>query len=86
MKKEINVIIKMPTKKVSKKEIEERKEKARKLLAKWIAQEIFRRNGIDIDMNEVELWKASQQANCMVKISKSKNICKIMTKFNPEKH
>ncbi len=60
MKKEIKVIIKMPAKKVPKKEIEERKEKARKLLAKWIAQEIFRRNRIDIDMNEVELWKASQ--------------------------
>lgn len=72
MTKKHGYIIKMPTKKVSKKETEERKEKVRKLLAKWIAQEIFRRNGIDIDMNEVELWKASQQANCMAKIPKSK--------------
>ena len=69
MTKKHGYIIKMPTKKVSKKETEKRKEKARKLLAKWIAQEIFRRNGI---MNEVELWKASQQANCMAKMPKSK--------------
>ena len=46
-------------KRLQKKEIEERKEKVRKLLAKWIAQEIFRRNGLEIDMNEVELWYAS---------------------------
>ena len=72
MTKKHGYIIKMPTKKVSKKETEERKEKARKLLAKWIAQEIFRRNGIDIDMNEVELWYASQQADFEAKTSKRK--------------
>lgn len=33
--------IKMPTKKALKEEIGEQKEKVRKLLAKWIAQEIF---------------------------------------------
>lgn len=70
----------MPTKKVSKKEIEEQKEKVRKLLAKWVAQEIFRRNELEIDMNEVELWYASQQADCKAKTSKRKNICKNRTK------
>ena len=44
MKKEFGLIINTPTKKASKKEIEERKEKVRKLLAKWLAEEIFRRN------------------------------------------
>lgn len=72
MTKEHSYIIKMPTKKASKKEIEERKEKTRKLLAKWIAQEIFRRNGLEIDMNEVELWEASQQAGCRSKTLKGK--------------
>ena len=72
MKKEFGLIINTPTKKASKKEIEERKEKVRKLLAKWIAQEIFRRNGLEIDMNEVELWYASQQADFKAKASKRK--------------
>lgn len=72
MTKKHDYIIKMPTKKVSKKEIEEQKEKVRNLLAKWIAQEIFRRNGLEIDMNEVELWYASQQADFKAKTSKRK--------------
>ncbi len=77
MTKKHGYIIKMSTKKVSKKEIEERKEKARKLLAKWIAQEIFRKNGLEIDMNEVELWYASQQASYKAKTSKrKKRLCK----------
>ena len=59
-------------KKGFKKEIEERKEKVRKLLAKRIAQEIFRRNGLEIDMDEVELWYASQQGDCRPKTSKHK--------------
>ena len=68
MKKEFGLIINTPTKK----EIEEQKEKVRKLLAKWIAQEIFRRNELEIDMNEVELWYASQQAGCKAITSKRK--------------
>ncbi len=72
MTKKHDYIIKMPTKKASKKEIEEQKEKVRNLLAKWIAEEIFRRNGLEIDMDEVELWKASQQAGCKSKASKGK--------------
>ena len=72
MTKKHGYIIKISTKKVSKKEIEERKEKVRKLLAKWIAQEIFRRNGLEMDMNEVELWYASQQADFKAKASKRK--------------
>lgn len=72
MTKKHSYIIKMPTKKVSKKEIEEQKEKVRNLLAKWITEEIFRRNGLEIDMNEVELWYASQQADFKAKTSKRK--------------
>ena len=59
-------------KRLQKKELEERKAKVRKLLAKWIAQEIFRKNGLEIDMNEVELWYASQQADFEAKTSKRK--------------
>ncbi len=72
MTKKHSYIIKMPTKKVSKKEIEEQKEKVRNLLAKWITEEIFRRNGLEIDMDEVELWYASQQADCRPRTLKDK--------------
>ena len=72
MTKKHGYIIKISTKKASKKEIEERKEKVRNLLAKWITEEIFRRNGLEIDMNEVELWYASQQADFKAKASKRK--------------
>lgn len=71
MTKKQDYIIKMSTKKVSKKEIEEQKEKVRNLLAKWITEEIFKRNGLEID-NEVELWYACQQADCRPKTSKGK--------------
>lgn len=72
MTKKHSYIIKMPTKKVSKKEIEEQKEKVRNLLAKWITEEIFRRNGLEIDMDEVELWYASQQTDCSPRTLKDK--------------
>lgn len=57
MTKEIGLIIKMPTKKASKKEIESRKSKFYKLLNRWAVETYLRDKNIEVDLKGVELPK-----------------------------
>lgn len=55
MKKEIGIIIKMPTEQASPEEIEERKSKFYNLLAKWAFEAYLKDHGMEDILKRVEL-------------------------------
>lgn len=57
MKKEIGIIIKMPTEQVSPEEIEERKSKFYNLLAKWAFETYLKEHGMEDILKGVELMR-----------------------------
>lgn len=61
MKKEIGLIIKMPTEQASPEEIEERKSKVSKLLKKWTMEAFIKEKGMEDMFKGVELEELSME-------------------------
>lgn len=57
MKKEIGIIIKMPTEQASPEEIEERKSKFYNFLAKWAFETYLKEHGMEDILKGVELMR-----------------------------
>lgn len=63
MKKEIGIIIKMPTEQASPEEIEERKLKFYNLLAKWAFEAYLKDHGMEDILKGVELMRKKNNKN-----------------------
>ena len=63
MKKEIGLIIKMPTEQAPLEEIEYRKSKLYNLLAKWAIKEYLTKNNLEDIIMGVELSKANNNSS-----------------------
>ena len=63
MKKEIGLIIKMPTEQTSLEEIEERKLKANNLLAKWAFEVCLKDNDMEYILKRIEPMRKKNNKN-----------------------